>query len=77
MRPTGTASLTIGANPWGVVVLDGKTIGHTPIEKLAVPAGHHAIEVIFGGEDPPRTLKYTFELTDGETKDVLADFTKP
>jgi hypothetical protein len=76
-RPTGTATLTIGANPWGNVLLDGKKIGRTPIEHLSVAAGHHAIDVIFGGEDPPRTLRYTVDLTDGETKDLLADFTKP
>jgi hypothetical protein len=76
-RPTGTATLTIGANPWGNVLLDGKRIGRTPIEHLSVPAGHHVIEVIFAGEDPPRSQKYTVDLTDGDTKDVLADFTKP
>jgi hypothetical protein len=76
-RATGTATLTIGANPWGNVLLDGKKIGRTPIERLSVPAGHHVIEVVFGGEDPPRTLRYPVDLRDGETKDVLADFTRP
>jgi hypothetical protein len=76
-RPTGTATLTIGANPWGNVLLDGKKIGRTPIEHLSVPAGRHAIDVTFGGEDPPRTLRYTVDLSDGETRDVLADFTRP
>jgi serine/threonine protein kinase len=73
----GTASLTIGANPWGVVVLDGKTIGHTPIEKLTVAAGHHVVKVTFSGEDPPRTLSYNLDLATGDSKDVVADFTKP
>jgi serine/threonine protein kinase len=73
----GTANLTIGANPWGVVVLDGRNIGHTPIEKLAVPAGHHVVKVTFSGEDPPRTLSYNLDLAAGDTKDVVADFTKP
>jgi tRNA A-37 threonylcarbamoyl transferase component Bud32 len=76
-RATGTATLTIGANPWGNVLLDGRRIGRTPIEHLSVPAGRHAIEVIFAGEDPPRTLRYTVDLTDGEAKDIQADFTKP
>ena len=76
-RPTGTATLTVGANPWGNVLLDGKPIGRTPIDHLSVPAGHHVVNVIFGGEDPPRTLSYTIDLTSGETKDLLADFTKP
>lgn len=77
VRPTGTATLTIGANPWGNVLLDGKRIGRTPIERLSVPAGRHVVEVTFAGEDPPRTLRYTVDLTDGEARDVLADFTRP
>jgi serine/threonine-protein kinase len=76
-RTAGTATLTIGANPWGNVLLDGKRIGRTPLEHLAVAAGHHTIEVTFAGEDPPRTLRYTVDLGDGESKDVLADFTRP
>jgi len=40
-------------------------------------AGKHTIEVIFGGEDPPRTQRFTVDLGNGETKDVFADFTKP
>lgn len=76
-RPTGTATLTIGADPWGNVILDGKRIGRTPIEHLAIPAGRHAIEVTFSGEDPPRTLKYTVDLGDGEARTLQADFTKP
>jgi len=76
-RPTGTATLTVGANPWGNVLLDGKPIGRTPIDHLSVPAGHHVVNVIFGGEDPPRTLSYTIDVASGEAKDLLADFTKP
>jgi eukaryotic-like serine/threonine-protein kinase len=76
-RPTGNATLTIGANPWGNVLLDGKPIGRTPIDHLSVPAGHHVVQVIFGGEDPPRTLSYTIDLASGEAKDLLADFTRP
>ena len=74
-RPTGTATLTVGAIPWGTVLLDGKPIGRTPIDRLAVTAGHHVINVTFGGEDPPRTLSYTIDLGNGETKDLVADFT--
>ncbi|HEX2685729.1 MAG TPA: PEGA domain-containing protein, partial [Kofleriaceae bacterium] len=75
-RPTGTATLTIGANPWGTVLLDGKPIGRTPIDHLSVPAGHHMVSVTFGGEDPPRTLSYPIDLANGEAKDLLADFTR-
>jgi hypothetical protein len=76
-RPAGSATLTIGANPWGNVLVDGKRIGRTPIEHLSVAAGHHVVEVIFGGEDPPRSQKFPLDVADGDTRDVLADFTHP
>ena len=76
-RPTGTATLTIGAIPWGNVLVDGAPIGRTPIEHRVVPAGHHVITVTFAGEDPPRTLSYTVDLAPGQAKDVFADFNHP
>jgi serine/threonine-protein kinase len=76
-RPTGTAALTVGATPWGTVLLDGKPLGRTPIDHVAVPAGHHVVSVTFGGEDPPRTLSYPIDLAPGDARDVFADFTHP
>jgi hypothetical protein len=74
-RATGTATLKVGANPWGEVVIDGVARGRTPLQ-LVLPAGKHVVEVIFKGEDPPRTQKRTVELTVGETELVDVDFTK-
>jgi len=76
-RPTGTATLTVGATPWGTVLLDGKPLGRTPIDRVAVPAGHHVVSVTFGGEDPPRMLSYPIDLAAGDARDVFADFTHP
>ena len=76
-RPTGTATLTVGATPWGTVLLDGKPIGRTPIDHVPVPAGHHVVTVTFGGEDPPRTLSYPIDLAPGDARDVFADFSRP
>ena len=59
------------------MLLDGKPIGRTPIDHLAIPAGHHVVSVTFGGEDPPRTLSYNIDLGNGEAKDLFADFTHP
>ena len=75
-RATGTATLNIGADPWGEIVIDGTTRGRTP-KTLQVSAGPHTIEIIFGGEDPPRTRSFSVDLADGATKDVVADFTTP
>jgi len=75
-RATGTATLNIGADPWGEIVIDGTKRGRTP-KSLQVSAGPHTIEIIFGGEDPPRTKSFSVDLADGATRDVVADFTKP
>ena len=75
-RATGTATLNIGADPWGEIVIDGTKRGRTP-KSLQVSAGPHTIEIIFGGEDPPRTRSFSVDLADGATKDVVADFTRP
>jgi hypothetical protein len=72
----GTATLKVGANPWGEVLVDGTPRGRTPLE-LTLPAGRHVVEVVFKGEDPPRTSKKTIDLKPNETETVEADFTKP
>jgi hypothetical protein len=72
----GTAVLKVGANPWGEVVIDGIARGRTPFE-VTLPAGRHVVEIIFKGEDPPRSTKKTVDLKAGETETVEADFTKP
>jgi tRNA A-37 threonylcarbamoyl transferase component Bud32 len=75
-RPAGEATLVVGANPWGDIYIDGVRKGRTPTT-LVVPAGKHAIEVVFGGEDPPRTKRFSVELRAGEAQQLDADFTKP
>jgi hypothetical protein len=75
-RPAGNGTLKIGAIPWGEVVIDGVAKGRTPFE-TTLSAGKHTIEVIYKGEDPPRTHKQTIDLANGETETVVADFSKP
>jgi hypothetical protein len=75
-RPAGEATLVIGANPWGDIYVDGARKGRTPTT-LVVPAGKHAVDVVFGGEDPPRTKRFSVDLRGGETQQLDADFTKP
>ncbi len=73
---TGTATLNIGADPWGEIVIDGAKRGRTP-KTLEVSAGPHRIEIVFAGEDPPLTRTFSVDLADGATKEIVADFTKP
>ncbi len=74
--PTGTATVQIGAEPWGDIVVDGRPRGRTPAT-LTLSAGKHTIEVTFGGEDPPRTKTYALDLAAGAADTRFADFTKP
>jgi hypothetical protein len=73
--PRATAQIKVGANPWGEVFLDGKPAGRTPTT-LTVSAGRHEIEVAFPPADPPRRETYRLDLGAGETRSVLADFTR-
>jgi serine/threonine-protein kinase len=70
----GTATLTVGADPWGEIYVDGKPVGRTPRE-VVVPAGHHTVEVVFPAETPPRKQTFAVDLATGETKPIQADFT--
>ncbi len=65
-RPTGTATLVVGADPWGEIVVDNEPRGNTP-GTLVVPAGRHVVQVIYRGVDPPKTRTYTVDLLAGET----------
>ena len=69
----GTATLTIGADPWGEIYIDGKSAGRTPRE-IKVSAGRHTVEIVFPAETPPRKQTFAVELANGETKAVQADF---
>jgi len=75
-RATGTATLKIGAEPWGEIEIDGTPRGRTPAA-VQLPAGKHVVEVIYRGEDPPRSKRFPVDLDAGETEQVHADFTKP
>lgn len=76
VTPSGTGTVEIGAEPWGDIVVDGRPRGRTPAT-LTLPAGKHTIEVIFGGEEPPRTKTFSIDVTNGATEKRFADFTKP
>ncbi len=72
LHPTGTATLKIGADPWAEIRIDGSAVGsdgkkypRTPME-ITVPVGHHVVELIYGGDDPPKTKTFNVDLTPNE-----------
>jgi serine/threonine-protein kinase len=69
----GTATLRLGADPWGEIAIDGVAQGTTP-KQLTVPAGHHTVEITYPAVTPPRKQTFGVDLAPGETKQLLADF---
>jgi len=71
----GNGTVKIGADPWGEIMIDGVAKGRTPAE-LVLPAGHHDIQVIYRGEDPPLKKAFSIELAPDQTVPLQADFRK-
>ena len=69
----GTATLKLGADPWGEIYIDGKPFGTTP-RQLAVSAGRHTVEIVYTADTPPRKQTFSVELGAGEVKSLEAEF---
>jgi len=70
-----TATLSVGANPWGEVFVDGKKMpAHAPFDFHITP-GHHEVKVVFPLETPPIEKTCSIDVKDGETARCDADFT--
>ena len=53
----GTAYVTVWSNPWGRVRIDGRDIGDSPISRMAVKSGAHAVSVTTkAGEQQERRI---------------------
>ena len=57
--PKGSGFLTINAEPYATVYVDGKKRGFTPVVRLALPAGQHSIKLVSsaGQSDRRMTVK--------------------
>ncbi len=79
LAPAGTGTVEIGADPWADVIVDGTRRGRVPPGMtLTLPAGKHTVELIYGGEDPPRTKSFSIDLKPGGRDTApFADFTRP
>jgi hypothetical protein len=69
----GTATVRIGADPWGEISIDGSARGKTPAV-ITLSASHHLIEVSNDHETPPRKQTFAVYLAAGETKEIFANF---
>ena len=47
--PAPTGFLTVSADPYGELYVDGVDVGPTPVVHYAVPAGAHAVKIVREG----------------------------
>ncbi|MFN0252592.1 MAG: serine/threonine protein kinase [Kofleriaceae bacterium] len=75
-RPSGTATLVIGADPWCEVFVDGEKKGRTP-GTFKVSAGKHTIECVFSPPDAdPKKQTWKVDLAGDATAEEFFDFIK-
>jgi len=71
--PRGSGSLTVGANPWADVLVDGKKVGEAP-GTFSIPAGPHTVEL----RHRDKSRRFEIDVAAGGSKDLgLVDFTAP
>ena len=58
--------LTVGTRPWTTVVLDGKSLGSTPLYKVSIPAGRHTL--LLHNDDEGIRQTSVIDVRPGETK---------
>jgi serine/threonine protein kinase len=68
----GSATLRLGASPWGEVYIDGKKQAARAPHDFTVNAGHHDVKIVF----PPQQAEKSFpvDINAGETLPLMADF---
>ena len=65
--------LQISVRPWGSVSVDGRVLGQTPLDRISLRVGSHAIRVEHPAYQP---LESQVAIRAGETSKVAFDFTK-
>ena len=65
-RPVKRAFLSVAAEPWADVILDGKNIGNTPIQKRPIAPGRHKVVFSWSYGKFLRTVR--FSAKPGESK---------
>ncbi|HEX4456028.1 MAG TPA: serine/threonine-protein kinase [Kofleriaceae bacterium] len=70
----GSATLNLGASPWGEVYIDGKKqAAHAP-HTFTVSAGSHEVKIVFPAETPAPSKTFSVNISAGETQSLMADF---
>lgn len=62
--------LQVAVRPWAEVFLDGKPLGTTPLDRLALPSGDHVVRVRHPAFEP---LERHVSVKPGETTKLIVD----
>jgi serine/threonine-protein kinase len=71
---SGTGTLTVTANPWGNVTVDGRSYGSTPMAGISLPAGPHTVVVTNPELGASRSA--SVKIKSGQSQSVRFDFKK-
>jgi hypothetical protein len=63
--------LQVGVKPWAEVTVDGTLVGTTPLDKLSLPAGLHAVQLRHPSYE---LLERKVTIRPGETEHLVVDF---
>ena len=68
---TGPGLLQIVVKPWGEVDVDGRSVGTTPLDRLSLPSGTHAVTVRHPSYEP---WEGRVTIRAGQTERLVVDF---
>jgi len=69
--PAGPGLLQVVVKPWGEVQVDGRSVGTTPLDRLSLPSGTHAVTVRHPLYEP---WEGRVTIRAGQTERVVVDF---
>jgi hypothetical protein len=68
VQPSGPPGfITIDANPYAVIFIDGKKYGETPLVHISVPPGKHSVRAVSGSGG---TRNFSIQIESGKTAPV-------
>ena len=70
-RVTGNGLLQIGVRPWARVIVDGREVGTTPLDRIPLPAGRHVVGLRHPAYQP---VEKEILVAEGETARLIFDF---
>jgi hypothetical protein len=62
--------LQVAVRPWGTVIIDGKVVGDTPLDRVPLAPGSHVVRVRHPGYEP---VERAVTIRSGETAKLLVD----